>query len=368
MNNLRAITARVALAAFLLACVPTLRAADPAPLRLAIAGLVHGHIHGFLLRAVADPNTEVVGIYEPNKALHRKYAPMAPSVVFYTDLDAMLDKRKPEAVAIFSSTYDHTALVERIAPRGIDVMMEKPLAVNLAHGRRIASAADEHGINVLVNYETTWYPTHHEIKRRVDAGEIGAIRRFVVRDGHPGPVKIGVPDEFLEWLIDLRANGAGALTDFGCYGANLITWILDNQRPLTVTAVTQTLQPELYPEVDDEATIVVTYPGTVGVIEASWNWTHSRKDMDVYGLNGALRARDRARLVAHPVGGEAVDSRPPPLEAPHDTSLHYLRAVVRGEIEPSGLSSLANNMIVTEILDAAIRSANAGQTIHLPRD
>ena len=44
----------------------------------------------------------------------------------------------------------------------------------------------------------------------------------------------------------------------------------------------------------------------------------------------------------------------------------FLRAVVHGEVEPDGLSSLATNLTVIEILDAARRSATSGKTVTLP--
>jgi len=49
------------------------------------------------------------------------------------------------------------------------------------------------------------------------------------------------------------------LTDFGCYGANLMTWFNNGERPISVTAITQTIKPDIYPDVDDEATILLTY-------------------------------------------------------------------------------------------------------------
>ena len=51
-------------------------------------------------------------------------------------------------------------------------------------------------------------------------------------DGHRGPKEINVQPEFFGWLTDPVKNGGGALFDFGCYGANLMTWMMDNQRPL----------------------------------------------------------------------------------------------------------------------------------------
>jgi len=110
----------------------------------------------------------------------------------------------------------------------------------------------------------------------------GEIRKMVAMDGHEGPKEIHVQPEFFNWLTDPVKNGAGAMFDFGCYGANLMTWMMDNQRPVKVTAIAQTNKPQIYPRVDDEATILVEYPKAQGIIQASWNWPFSRKDFEVY--------------------------------------------------------------------------------------
>src|SRR5207244_855233 len=110
--------------------------------------------------------------------------------------------------------------------------------------------------------------------------------------------------EFLRWLTDPVLNGGGALTDFGCYGANLFTWLMGNARPVSVLAVTQTLKPTVYPHVDDEATIVVTWPEAVGIIQASWNWPFVRQQPGLHPAPGRRprirpqRPRGQARSVA----------------------------------------------------------------------
>ena len=109
---------------------------------------------------------------------------------------------------------------------------------------------------------------------------------MVAMDGHPGPKEIGVQPEFLDWLGDPARNGAGALFDFGCYGANLMTWLMDDAAALSVTAVTQRFKPAIYPRVDDEASIVLEYPSAQGIVQASWNWPFNRKDFEVYGEKG----------------------------------------------------------------------------------
>lgn len=350
--------------ALLLATAATLSAA---PLRVVIAGLVHGHVDGFL-RQVKGRDVEIVGVSDPDPALHRKYSAKynLPIAIFSTDLPTLLDRTKPEAVAAFSNTFDHAQIVELAAARRIPVMMEKPLAVSMEHARRIEKAAKQANIPVIVNYETTWYRSHgalYKLLKEQAAG--GEIRKMVAMDGHQGPKEINVPPEFFSWLTDPVLGGGGASFDFGCYGANLMTWLMDNQRPVSVTALTQRIKPAIYPNTDDEATILVEYPRAQGIIEGSWNWPFSRKDFEVYA--------QKAYAVA--VGGDTLRTRLPsakeetsvPGDLPPDErdSISYLTAIARGKLKPAGLSSLENNMIVTEILTAARESARTGKRVVL---
>jgi predicted dehydrogenase len=77
------------------------------------------------------------------------------------------------------------------------------------------------------------------------ANAIGDIRKMVVHDGHQGPKEIGCSKDFLAWLTDPVKNGGGALTDFGCYGANLMTWMMEGKAPVAVTAVTRHIKPDI---------------------------------------------------------------------------------------------------------------------------
>jgi predicted dehydrogenase len=356
-----------ALTVLALALAPA-RAQETPPLRLAIAGLVHGHVSGFLRSALSRSDVQIVGVFDPDQALLRSYAERMklPEGTTFSDLAAMLDRTKPEAVASFTNTFDHPAVVEAAAARRIHVMMEKPLAVSNAHAQRIRAAAERGGIQVFVNYETTWYPSHGSIwtliKEKQAAGE---IRKMVAMDGHSGPKAINVQPEFLAWLSDPVKNGGGALFDFGCYGANLMTWLMDNARPIAVTAITQQLQPAVYPRVDDEATILVEYPKAQGIIQASWNWPFNRKDLEVYGERGLAIATGgnglRVALPKEPEHTVTPDARP----ADERDPIAHLLAVARGKRQPNALSSLANNLIVTEILEAARESAKTQKRVTL---
>src|SRR5256886_14492837 len=280
----------------------------------------------------------------------------------------MLKATHPQAVLAYTNTYDHRRVVELCARYGVPVMMEKPLAVSLEDARGIEKGADAGKIQVLVNYETTWYPSNQAAYDLVHDNAIGEIRKIVVHDGHGGPKEIGVGPEFLSWLTDPKLNGGGALFDFGCYGANLMTWLMDGQTPEAVTAVTQAFKPDVYPRVDDEATIVITYPKAQAILQASWNWPFDRKDMEVYGQTGyAITVqRDRLRVRLPKAQEEAREA--PPLAPQQSDSLSYLRAVLLDGMKPDGPSSLENNIVVTQILDAARQSSADGRTIHLSKE
>jgi glucose-fructose oxidoreductase len=356
-----------ALCAFALA--PAQLHAEDAPIRVAIVGLVHGHIQGFLSNLPQNRSFDLVAIVEPDTALAQRYAAKfhLDSKLFYTDTDRMLEQQHPDAVLVYTDIQDHREVIETAARHGVSSMVEKPLATSLSDALAIRAAARAHHVQVLVNYETTWYPSNQEVFDEVQAGKLGEIRKVVVHDGHEGPKEIGVGPEFLSWLTDPAKNGAGSLFDFGCYGADLMTVLMHGEAPLSVTAVAQTDKPGIYPHVDDDATIILRYPKAQVVLMPSWNWSFGRKDMEVYGVDGyaITVALDHLRVRYH---GQESESQitAPPLPNGRQDSLDYLAAVLHGQIKPDGdLSALDTNMVVMQILDAARQSAQTGRTVEL---
>ncbi len=325
------------------------------PLRIAVIGMVHGHVEGLLWRGKSK-EVEIVGVWEPNRALFDRLAAKygLDASLYFDDLGVMLDRTKPEAASVMTSIAGHVAAVEACAPRGVHVLVEKPLAFTNEDASRMAELSKRHGILVLTNYETSWYASVREAKRMVEAG-MSPVRKMVFRHGHKGPREIGCPEEFLAWLTDPKENGGGAIVDFGCYGAGLATWMMDGQRPLSVTASAANLKPDVYPNVDDDATMVLTYPTATAVIQASWAWTHDNKEMDVFTEKGAVYCGKWDEMTKRAADKPAVKAVPAKKPAAMEHEWEYLRRVVRGECAVDPLSSLENNVIVVEILDAARR-------------
>ena len=336
-------------------------------IRVVVAGLTHNHIHG-ILNQYNKGVVDIVGIAEPDKQLQKKYSKLynVPDSLFYTDLKKLVLLKKPDAVLGYNAVAKHVEIVEICAPLGITVMVEKPLAATLAQAKRIELLANKYHIKVLTNFETTWYASYRDVYNTVNSDSIGEIKKMVAHDGHQGPKEIGCTPEFLNWLTDPVLNGAGALNDFGCYGADLMTWLMKGNKPIAVTAVTRQYKPKIYPKVDDDATIILEYPNATGLIEASWNWPFSIKDLEVFGEKGYLHALDGKNIISRMRENIKGEKMAEPLAAPINDAMNYLTAVLQNKIPGTAdQSSLKYNMVVMEILDAAKRSAATGKRVVL---
>jgi len=348
-------------------------AGDP-PLRVVIAGMVHGHVDGFLSQVAKRKDIEIAAVAEPDRAVFDMYAKKygLDGKVYHANLEEALAAAKPEAVLLYTNTFDHRKMVEicaqysKGAPKPLTVMMEKPLAVSAADAHAIADWATKAKMTVLVNYWTLWEPNRLAAWEAVKSGEIGEVRKVVAHDGHKGPKEIGVGPEFLGWLTDPKLNGGGALYDFGCYGADFMTWLMKGERPLTVTAVTQSIKPEVYPKVEDEATIVLTYAKAQAILQASWNWPFGKGDVEIYGKTGTVFTKGGGELLVQVAGEkEAKDEKVKPLPEPVNDEITFLKAVARDGFKAEGPASLEMNVVVAEILDAARESAKTGKTMKI---
>ena len=359
----------------LLISFPNLNAQTPEkkPIRLAIAGMTHGHT-AFILGRKDKTDFQLVGVFETNselaKTLAEKYG-FDPKII-YNNLGKMLDSLKPEAVVAFGSIFEHMSVVEACAPRGIHVMVEKPLATNVVHAQRMKDLAEKYHIQLLTDYETSWYPTTAKsFQLANDSNFIGDIKKVVIHDGHQGPKEIGCDKFFLDWLTDPVQNGGGALIDFGCYGANLMTYLQKGQEPVSVTAVTQNFKPDIYPKVDDEATIIVTYPKAQCIIQASWNWPFGRKDMEIYGESGYIIATDNKNLRIRNITMKAEQTAQVTSKdiAVYEDPFSYFADVISGKVKMTKYDpySLENNLLVVKILESARESAKTGKTIQFKK-
>jgi predicted dehydrogenase len=332
--------------------------------KIAVIGLVHSHVWGHLREMTTSHEARLVAIAEPNQELAEEGKKAAPGVTLYSDYNKMLDEQKPQIVWAFVENNRHLEIVKACAPRKINVMFEKPLASTFKDAQAIRDLARREGIQVMTNYQMAWWATNYAAKQQADSGALGTVWRLHGIVGHGGPGSQGVRNQyFFAWLTDPEKNGAGALMDFGCYNALWSLWYLG--RPEKVYAQANHLRPEVFPKVEDNADLVLSYPNGVGIFEASWDLPRSFQDLEVLGLKGSAMMRQSGLEVRK--GRETQQISVEPLPEERAQPINYMVHALRSHTPIEGLTAVDINVDVIEIIDAAKESVRTGKAVVLPK-
>ena len=354
------------------------------PLR--VVGINFDHMHmGDLLRQVhADAQTEIVGVWhhqreQPVQVLDR--LGLSHELIF-DDLDACIERTRPDLAIVCASTATHADYTERVAAHGVHVLVEKPFAATLEQADRMAAAVAATGKLLAINWPLAWYPPHRTTKRLIDEGVIGEVLEVHYYDGNQGPTahrmdKIEVPPE--ERLAEKRrswfykaAEGGGSLLDYLGYGVTLGTWFNGGRKPIDVTCTTWG-DPQL--EVDEHAITVARYAEGLSKFETRWGtftdpWSHQPQPkcgFVVVGTAGTIASYDyeqtiRVQTRDDPAGREvAVDE----LVAPYTGPIAYIAHCIATGEAVTGPLSVETCRIGQQIVDTAVASARAGRTLPL---
>ena len=339
--------------------------------RLAIVGLDHDHVWGLLKIIAGEADAELVGIADPHAELVEKAKAAAPAgVKFFSDYRLMLDEVKPDAVIVTTANNRHLEILRACAQRKIHFFTEKPMAQSGADAREMDRLARQAGIKLMVNYASAWPGPAQEALRRIEAGEIGNIRKIVVQFGHEGPKEIGTSKYFADWLYDPVRNGAGALMDFGCYGAD---WAMNLRgRPQRVYATSLKLKTEQHNAVEDDATVLLEYPDATAVLMPSWDWSYGMGQAEIFGSKGSFLVRGDGLLFQPAKDSTSVenpDGKPvetPPVPPEKRNGVAYFLYCIRNNKPIEGAVSAAINVGVNEIIDAAKVSIQTGRAVAMP--
>src|SRR5262245_27720593 len=237
-----------------------------ASLRVGILGLSHDHVWGNLAALQSSDLGRAVAAADPNPELRSRLASTHPTVAILGSHDALLDRDDLDAVFVFADNRTSADLGIRALRRDLPVMIEKPMAADLAGAEALLAAARVTRAPLMINWPTVWRPALRHALALVESGAIGEPVQMSHRGGHAGPREFGCSAEFTEWLYDPRRNGGGALVDYCGYGALLCRALLG--RPAAVTAVSARLRKEDL-DAEDNAIVLLRYPRAVGLLEAS---------------------------------------------------------------------------------------------------
>jgi predicted dehydrogenase len=346
-----------------------------ARLNVGVLGLSHDHVWANLAAVAAGEHGRLVAAAEPDRELRERFQKLHGGVATHETFDALLERRDLDAVIVFSDNRTSAELAVRALGRGLPVMIEKPMAADLAGARALLAARRAAGVPLMVNWPTAWRPALRHGLTLAHDGAVGEPTQLSHRGGHAGPREFGCSPQFCDWLYDPRRNGGGALVDYCGYGAVLCRLVLG--RPQAVTAVTP--PPRTAGLVaEDNAVVVLSYPSALGLLEASWTQIGGEPAfaMIVYGERGTLlvhqprptREGERAGAgrvqVVTPEGSRFVD--PPPLPPDErDGPTHFLSCVSAGR-EVTDFCAADVGCDVQEVIAAGQRSSATGRRVELP--
>jgi predicted dehydrogenase len=185
----------------------------------------------------------------------------------------------PEVRAVYIATppSEHEAQALRAIGAGKAVLIEKPFAINEAGAARIRDAAAASGVFCMEALWTRFQPLLGDIRRRIEAGEIGTPRQF-----HAAFSGAAVPDAS-QSLFDLTRSG-GALMHRGVYGLSLARFLLGPVSEVSAVArIGET-------GVDEDCVVTLRHAsGAISTVRASLS-SNGPNDMAVQGSRGTIRA------------------------------------------------------------------------------
>ncbi|MEM9480510.1 MAG: Gfo/Idh/MocA family oxidoreductase [Verrucomicrobiota bacterium] len=349
-----------------------------------IAGINFDHFHmGDLLREVHEhPCAEIVGICDesPDRMVTAKENFGLSDEQVFTDVAACLEKTKPDVAILCPAAARHAEWVEKVAPFGVHILMEKPFAASLKEADQMITAMKGTGKELVINWPMRWYAGHATAYRLIREGIIGEIIEVHYYDGNRGPLYHGADkiekeptaeEKDASWFYK-QAEGGGSLLDYLGYGTTLGTWFHDGRKPVDVTCMTD--EPAGL-EVDEHSITVARYDCGLSKFETRWGtftdpWTlqpQPKCGFVLKGTEGTLSSYDaessvRVQTRDCPEGREIPNDEFPPHEA---AAIPWLLHRLENDLPIDGPLSVETSRIGQQIVDTAIASAREKRTVKL---
>ena len=358
--------------------------------RMGVIGFAHMHVNTLIDSFAELPNVEWVACAdtipavpsiseEPStrKANLKRAQEHTGIPKVYNDYREMLEKEKCDIIIFCPENSCHGEVAEAIAAAGSHMLTEKPMAASLSEALRMVRAAKSAGVELLINWPTTWSPAARKMKNLLEEGIIGDVWEVKWRNGASmGPLAYGQritdAEKGAEWWHQSAAGG-GALLDYCCYGACLSRWLI-GESAVAASGIMANLTSH-YGDADDNAIITVRFPKALAILEGTWTTWHVGVPTGpiVYGTKGTLVASTKMVDGKRVSAVEVYTSRGHGAAEPDQ--------VIEGDPLPEGRETLAKeflhhletndplhptlemnfNLEVMAILDAGIRSATNGQ-------
>ncbi len=296
---------------------------------------------------------------------------------YYDSFFEMLIKEDLDLVIVTCENAQHAEVVEACAQAGVNVCVEKPMAMTLGDGLRMVRACVSNSIAMVINWPLTWSPAARKAKELIDEGAIGKVLQVKWRSGHTGPLGPGAahagvsdeaetlsgPERAATWWHQREAGG-GALLDFCSYGTMISRWYID--RPAEAVMAMRANLSSQWGTADDNAAMLIRFPGALAISEGTWTtWDHGVPTGPIiYGVGGTLvveQGEQGPRVRRERGNGDTTLYEVDPLpEGRHDIAHETIHHLKTGETVHPTLD-MQHNLEFMAILDAGVRSSRSGR-------
>ncbi len=339
----------------------------------------------YLPALVAHPDAEVIAVGGRDPERARSFADRWTIPRSYTDPDTLLSQDL-DAVIVASANSSHHDLAMAALERGLDVLCEKPLALNTTEGAEMARTAEANGAITMVPFTYRYMPMNRWLKELIGSGYVGqpyhiGLRYFsgFAREGE------------YAWRFDRSEAGSGVIGDLGSHWLHLARWLLgevDAIGATTASFIERDDRPDgqPYERGEDSAVMTVRFvSGSYGVLQVSavcheggeFGQVH---EVDIHGSEGTLHAVSDWDTVQEVRGVRAGEPGPAGVlpipdhlwgtarrDRVHDTYRDVFRGgAMVGEFidavrdRTPCTPDFAEGLRVQELCDAAVASASAG--------
>lgn len=290
----------------------------------------------------------------------------------FATVESMLDAERLDLIVLAMPNRFHRDAALAAAARGVHVLCEKPLAMNMAEADEMVAACEAAGVHLLYAEQLCHAPRYVRVKELIDSGALGEVVQIQHWERHGGP--------HASWFHDPERSGGGVLLDMGCHGIEVIRWLL-GKPPVHSVHARLAIAKHVHGVVDDHAHVSLLFEGgTLGVVDSSWAAPGGIDErLEVLGTRGSVTAdlaRGQSLLVYTDVGvdyaAEKVTQQTGWLWVSHEDArtwgwhhqaTHALD-VLDGRIRP--VETGADGRAILEIVSAAYHSAATGLDQALP--
>ena len=326
-------------------------------------GLGQAHLKGYL----KNDDVEVIGLSDLNSELVNRTATTNNVPHAFTSYQDLLDMN-PDIVSICLPNFLHAPVTIDALNAGINVLCEKPMALNASQAQEMVFAAKNNDRYLMIALNNRFRTETQILKKLIDGDNLGEIyfakTGWLRRNGIPG---LGT------WFTRKKKAGGGPLIDLGVHMIDLTRWLMGNPKPVSVVGATYMQRGDRLEnvfDVEDLATAFIRFENDITLIaEASWA-SHVPGEgsyVKIIGSKGGAEIIGNQLTVYTELHGETVDITPAYTAKEWGdciaTEIAHFVDCVRTRQTP--MSTGEQGMVMMQILDGSYESAAGKDLIHL---